>query len=133
MRAGPANGRWPVHYPLRNAPGGMPTHGLMSDKETQAQDTLRRDQAQRRRWGAIIACSYALDVAFLLAYAWIDAIPWYVPVVYGGAAAMVCLTFNFTIVRGWNLASSDPSLTVPFTCVGTGLQLLVVALAPQIT
>jgi diguanylate cyclase len=105
----------------------------MSERETQKQETVRREQAQRRRWGAIISGSYALDVVFLLAFAWIGSIPWKVPLIYGAGAAAICLAYDLAIARGWNLASRDRSLTVQFTALGTGLQLFVIALAPQIT
>jgi diguanylate cyclase (GGDEF)-like protein len=101
-----------------------------ADKERRARD---RAQRARLRWAALTASSYAIDVLFLALYAGAGTVPAYVALAYAGVGTALCLAYALTVMTGWNLNLRDPSLAAPSTLGGVLAQLLVVALAPQIT
>ena len=101
-----------------------------ADRERQARD---RAQRTRLRWIALTASSYAIDVLFLALYAGAGTVPAYVALAYAGVGTTLCLAYALTVMTGWNLNLRDPSLAAPSTLGGVLAQLLVVALAPQIT
>ncbi|MGA7984006.1 MAG: diguanylate cyclase [Burkholderiales bacterium] len=101
-----------------------------ADRQRQARE---RAQRQRLRWVALIASSYALDVLFLALYAGAGTIPARVAVAYGGAGFAFCLVYALFVASGLNLRLRDPTMGAPGMLWGVLAQLLVVALAPQIT
>jgi diguanylate cyclase (GGDEF)-like protein len=101
-----------------------------ADRERQARD---RAQRERLRWLALVAASYAIDTVFLALYAGVGTVPASVPLAYGGAGAAFCLTYALLVAPGWNLGLRDPNMVAPSVLWGVLAQLLVVAIAPQIT
>jgi diguanylate cyclase len=92
----------------------------------------QREQEGRVRWIGATAASYAVDVLFLGLFAVLGTIGSAVPLVYGSAAAVICLGNYAAVRRGWNLRARDPGLTEPLILVAILLQLGVVLAAPQI-
>jgi diguanylate cyclase len=101
-----------------------------ADKARQARD---RAQRERLRWIALTASSYAIDVLFLALYAGAGTVPAYVALAYAGVGVAFSLTYALIVMTGWNLHLRDPSMAAPSSLGGVLAQLLVVAMAPQIT
>ncbi|HKI65527.1 MAG TPA: GGDEF domain-containing protein [Burkholderiales bacterium] len=101
-----------------------------ADRARQAQD---RAQSQRLRWIGAIALSYAVDTLFLALYAGAGTVSLQVALAYGGAGFAFCLAYALLVAPGWNLNWRDPSMMTPSVLWGVLAQLLVVAMAPQIT
>ncbi|MGH8749049.1 MAG: diguanylate cyclase [Burkholderiales bacterium] len=101
-----------------------------ADKARRAQD---RAQRERLRWIGGVALSYAIDTLFLVLYAAAGTIQARVAVAYGGAGFAFCLVYALIVASGLNLRLRDPSIMVPGVPWGVMAQLLVVAMAPQIT
>jgi diguanylate cyclase (GGDEF)-like protein len=101
-----------------------------ADRERQARD---RAQRGRLRWIGAIAASYAVDTLFLALYAGAGTVPASVPLAYGGAGVAFCLAYALLVAPGLNLGLRDPSMVAPSVLWGVLAQLLVVAMAPQIT
>ena len=101
-----------------------------TDKARQARD---RAQRQRLRWIALVAASYAIDTVFLALYAGAGTVPAHVALAYGGAGAAFCLAYALLVAAGWNLSWRDANMIAPSVLWGVLAQLLVVAMAPQIT
>ena len=101
-----------------------------ADKARQAQDRAQRGLL---RWVGGIALSYAIDTLFLALYVAAGTIPARVAVAYGGAGFAFCLVYALFAASGLNLHLRDPRMTAPSVLWGVLAQLLVVAMAPQIT
>jgi diguanylate cyclase len=108
-----------------------------SDAELERADRQRRarDRAQRERlrWIGATALSYAIDTLFLALYAAAGTVTALVPLAYGAAGAAYCLAYALLVAPGWNLGLRDPSMVAASVLWGVLAQLLVVAMAPQIT
>ena len=102
----------------------------LADRARRAQDRAQRD---RLRWIGAIALSYAVDTLFLALYAAVGTVSAYVAWVYGGAGLTFCLAYALVVAPGWNLRLRDPAIMTPGVVWGVLAQLLVVAMAPQIT
>jgi diguanylate cyclase (GGDEF)-like protein len=101
-------------------------------KALRANGTQERARRQRLRWIAAIGASYAVDTLFLAMFAAIGTIAVRVPLEYGLVTAAVTAFTSLAYARGWNLRSSDPSLTKPLMGVAIVLQLGVALAAPGV-
>jgi diguanylate cyclase (GGDEF)-like protein len=102
------------------------------DQLVRAKTAEQREQAGRLRWIGFTAASYAVDVAFLGLFAAAGTIGAGVALGYLAAAALICGGTLLATLKGWNLRLRDPGMTEPLIVIAIGLQLGVVAVAPQI-
>lgn len=91
-----------------------------------------RDQKERLTWTGSVAASYTVDALFLGLFFLAGTIPVSVVVSYVAGAAVVCTLTYAMYASGWNLRFGDQNVILPQTGAGVALQLMVVALAPQI-
>lgn len=102
------------------------------ERAVRVAQTRGRDQARRLRWGVAMAASYAVDTLFLALFAAAGTIQGDVALVYGAAAAVICVA-NFAVTAsGVNLRARDPNLAVPLMIIAVAMQFGVVVAAPQI-
>jgi len=97
-----------------------------------AAQTRARDQRARLRWTVATAGSYAVDTLFLALFAADGVIGPAAPVAYGLGGAAVCLAVWGLTAARVNLRFRDPNLTAPLIGAAVALQIVAVALAPQI-
>jgi diguanylate cyclase (GGDEF)-like protein len=93
---------------------------------------VARDQRRRLSWNLGIAASYALDTLFLAFFASAGTIPGTIALAYGAAAAVLTGGVYAITASGWNLKLRDPSMVETTTFLSVGMQLGVVAAAPQV-
>jgi diguanylate cyclase (GGDEF)-like protein len=92
-----------------------------------------RRQRRRRNWVLGAAASYAADTLFLGLFAAAGTVAGSVAAVYGAIAALTSCFFFVALGRANREAAKDPGLVVPQAFIGVMLQLIVPAMAPQIT
>lgn len=102
---------------------------MQTDKQARR---IRRDQAERVGVLGVACASYGLDTLWLVAFAALGTVPALLPLGYGLIAAAATGVFLLAFVRAWNLRLADPHMTALQLAVGYALQLLFLALAPQI-
>lgn len=102
------------------------------ERAARARRSQERDQAQRMRWAAGTAASYALDIVLLFLFILAGTIPGTAVVVYAGCATLVVLVQVALYASGTNLRFRDPSLTAPLVVAGVAVQLALVSVVPQI-
>jgi diguanylate cyclase (GGDEF)-like protein len=102
------------------------------ERAERARRAQERDQKQRLRWTAGSAASYALDVLLLALFAFAGTIPGTAVFVYAAGAALVTMVQSGLYASGANLRFRDPSLTAPLVVAGVAVQLVLVAVAPQV-
>lgn len=102
------------------------------ERAERARKSQARDQKQRLRWAAGTAASYALDVVLLALFAVVGTLQWNAVFVYAGLSAAVVLAQVTLYASGMNQRFRDPSLTAPLVVAGVAVQLMLVAIAPQI-
>ena len=83
-------------------------------------------------WLGPSALSYALSTLFLGLFAAAGTIPSLVPTVYGIGGTVVCGGLYVVFASGWNQRFRDPGLALVQALLALALQLVVVAMAPQI-
>lgn len=91
-----------------------------------------RAQKLPMTWLAQGAASYALSTLFLALFAAAGTIRPVVPVAYGIGGSVVCGGLYVAFASGWNRRFRDPGLASAQALLALGLQLAVVAMAPQI-
>jgi len=91
-----------------------------------------REQRLRVEWMLAAAASYAVDSAFLGAFAALGIVGARVPVAYAAGALALSALFYFVARRGWNLKLRDPNMVAEQCLAGVAMQLVVVLIAPQI-
>ena len=92
----------------------------------------QRDQRLRGEWVLAAAASYAVDAAFLGAFAALGIVGSQIALAYAAGGLLLSLFFFLVARRGWNLKLRDPSMVVEQCLAGVAMQLAVVAAAPQI-
>jgi len=102
------------------------------ERAERARRAQERDQKQRLRWTAGSAASYALDVLLLVLFVFAGTIPGTAVFVYAAGAALVTMVQGGLYASGANLKFRDPSLTAPLVVAGVVVQLVLVAVAPQV-
>jgi len=102
------------------------------EKAMRAARARARGKKERIVWTGAAAASYALDALFLGLFVLADTIPASVAIVYAAGAALACALTYALYATGWNLRFSEPNVILPQSLAAVGLQLAVVALAPQV-
>ena len=92
----------------------------------------RRDQRLRGEWVLAAAASYAVDAAFLGAFAALGTIAARVAAAYAAGGLFLSALFYLVARSGWNLKLREPGMVAPQCLAGVAMQLGVVAAAPQI-
>ena len=111
----------------------MAEHPAQPERADREKQTRDRAQRQRLRWIGSIALSYAVDTLFLSLYAAAGTIPPRVAAIYGGVGLPYCLVYALVVASGLNLRLREPNIMAMGVLWGALAQLLVVAMAPQIT
>jgi diguanylate cyclase len=101
-------------------------------KAIRAKTAELRDQRMRILWIGAAGASYALDALFLGLFAAVGTVPGGVAAGYGATALLLCGAFYTAVASGWSQRFGDPGLVAPHVALALGLQLAVVAQAPQI-
>ncbi|MBA1148252.1 diguanylate cyclase [Ectothiorhodospiraceae bacterium WFHF3C12] len=103
----------------------------MNQSNQQARN-VNRAQAERLGVLGVASASYGLDTLWLAGFAGLGTVPAAVPVSYALAAGCATGFFLVAFIRAWNLRLSDPHLAAPQLVVGYLLQLLFLAVVPQL-
>lgn len=91
-----------------------------------------RDQRLRGAWTLAAAASYAVDAAFLAAFAALGTVSAAVPLAYAAGGLLLSALFYVVARRGWNLRLREPGMVAGQCIAGVAMQLAVVWAAPQI-
>ena len=102
------------------------------EKAMRAARAKARDQKERLVWTGSVAASYTVDSLFLGLYFLAGTVSAFVVAAYAAAAAGVCALTYAMYSSGWNLHLRDRNVILPQAMAGAAMQLMVVALAPQI-
>ena len=99
--------------------------------EAHSARALRRRGERMRMLGMAVA-SYAIDAVLLVLLHLAGAVDWTAPVIYATGGALAALAFYLMLYRGWSERFADPYLTGPQMATASALQLLMVALTPEV-
>jgi diguanylate cyclase len=101
-------------------------------KAIRAKSAELRDQRLRGEWVLLAAASYAVDAAFLAAFAALGTVAPRIPLGYAAGALLLSAFFYLVARRGWSLKLRDPGMVAEQCVAGLAMQLGVVWAAPQI-